>query len=38
METAFKPGRYVLVSYYAGTGPNARPDIYRGLLTSFRVR
>ena len=38
VETAFRPGRYVLVSFYAGSGANAKPDVHRGLLTSFKVR
>ena len=38
VETTLKPGRYVLASFYAGSGANAKPDIYRGLLATARVR
>jgi hypothetical protein len=38
VERRLKPGRYVIVSFYAGTGVNAKPDIYRGLITTTRVR
>ena len=38
VERTLKPGRYVLVSFYAGTGATAKPDIYRGLLTATKVR
>ncbi len=38
VETQLKSGRYVLTSFYAGSGADAKPDIYRGLLTSFKVR
>lgn len=38
VETHLKRGRYVVASFYAGSGQNARPDIHRGLVASFRVR
>ena len=38
VERKLKPGRYVIVSFYAGTGVNAKPDIYRGLVTTTKVR
>ena len=37
VERRQKPGRSVIVSFYAGTGVNAAPDIYRGLLTTAKV-
>jgi hypothetical protein len=38
VERTLKPGRYVLVSFYAGTGATAKPDIYRELLAATKVR
>ncbi len=38
VETRLKAGRYVIVSFYAGSGASAKPDIYRGLLATARVR
>ena len=38
IERRLKPGRYIVVSFYAGSGVNAKPDIYRGLVTTTKVR
>lgn len=38
VERRLKPGRYVVASFYAGTGANAKPDVHRGYLSAFKVR
>lgn len=38
VERPLAPGRYVVVSFHAGSGARAKPDILRGVAGSTRVR